>query len=117
MIYFTPGVTQSIWLSLRESVPVGATGSFKFTFTNDISGEVKEFYPTDLQPNNPWSKFEIKVDTPESLPGVIDLKSGMWEYKVEIDSTLLDTGKILVEETKTWTKIDRPAKNIKVLRR
>jgi hypothetical protein len=115
MIYFTPGITQSIWMSLRESV--GATTSFKFTLTNDISGEVKDLYPQDLQPNNPWSRFEIKVDKPESLPNIVNLNPGMWSFKVEVASEIIETGKILVKENKNWTKIDRPAKNVKVLRR
>lgn len=115
MIYFTPGITSSVWLSLRESV--GATQSFKWTLTNDISGKVKTFFPVDYQPLNPWSRFEIKVDTPEDLPDVIDLSPGMWSLKVEADSKTIETGKILVEEDKTWTKVNRPAKNTKVLRR
>jgi hypothetical protein len=115
MIYFTPGITQSVWLSLRESV--GATQSFKWTLTNDISGKIKTFFPTDLQPNNPWSRFDIKVDKPEDLPNVIDLSNGMWSFKVEVGSEIIETGKILVEESKSITKISRPAKNTKVLRR
>ena len=43
MIYFIPGITQSVWLSLRESLDYGSTASFLFTFTNDVSGEVKIF--------------------------------------------------------------------------
>ena len=117
MIYLTSGITQSVWLSLRESVPVGSTGSFKFTFTNDISGEVKSFYPVDLQPTNKWSKFDLLVGTPESLPNKINMSAGMWSYKVEDGSTLLETGKVMVEEDKSWTTLARPAKNTKVLRR
>jgi hypothetical protein len=115
MIYFTPGITQSVWLSLRESA--GATTSFKWTMTNDISGDVKVLYPVDLQPNNPWSRFEIKVDKPEALPNVINLSAGMWSFKIEVGSNVIETGKILVEEGKNWTKVSRPAKNVKVLRR
>lgn len=115
MIYFTPGITQSVWLSLRESV--GATQSFKWTLTNDISGKKKTFFPVDLQPNNPWSRFDILVDKPEDLPNVVDLSAGMWSLEVEFDSKIIETGKILVEEDKTWTKVSRPAKNTKVLRR
>ena len=73
MIYLTPGITASIWMSLRESVTYGSTASFDFTFTNDITGATKSFTPTDLQPTNKWSRFEILVDTPESLPGTIDM--------------------------------------------
>lgn len=118
MIYFTPGTTASVWMSLRESMPYGSTASFKFTLTNDMSGDVKVFYPTDLQPTNKWSRFNIVVGTPENLNvPKLDLRAGMWSYKVEADSTILETGKVLVEESKTWTTLDRPAKNIKVLKR
>jgi len=117
MIYLTPGVTSSVWLSLRESAPIGSTGSFKFTFTNDISGVSKVFYPTDLQPTNKWSKFNLLVAKPESLPNTIDLAAGMWSYKIEDGSTLLETGKVMVEEDKSWTTLSRPAKNTPVLRR
>lgn len=115
MIYFTPGITQSVLLSLRETV--SATQSFKFTLTNDISGKVKTFYPVDIQPTNPWSRFEIKVGTPESLPNVVDLSAGMWSFIVEADSKTIETGKVLVQEDESFTKINRPAKNTKVLRR
>jgi hypothetical protein len=118
MINLTPGVTSSIWMSLREDVPVGNTASFKFTFTNDVTGLQKVFYPTDLQPNNKWSKFDITVGTPEnlSLPK-LNMSAGMWSYQVEAGSTILETGKVLVEETKTWATLDRPAKNNGALRR
>jgi hypothetical protein len=117
MIYLTPGMTSSIWMSLRESVPVGNTASFKFTFTNDMSGEQKIFYPVDLQPTNKWSRFEIAVGTPESLPNRINMRNGMWDYQVEVSSTILETGKILVSEVKDWTVLDRPDKKTNVLKR
>ncbi len=118
MINLTPGVTASIWMSLRESIPYGSTASFKFTFTNDISGSSKVFYPTDLQPDNKWSKFNIIVATPENLStSKLDMTPGMWSYIVSAGSTTLETGKVLVNETKTWTTLDRPAKNTPVLRR
>ena len=117
MIYLTPGVTQSVWLSLRETMPYGSTASFKFTLTNDITGNVKTFYPTDLQPTNKWSKFNFYVGTPESLPTTIDLSQGMWSMRIEADGTLLETGKVIVEESKSWTTLTRPAKNTPVLRR
>ena len=117
-INLTPGVTASVWMSLRESVSYGSTASFKFTFTNDISGLNKVFYPTDLQPDNKWSRFDIVVGKPENLfTPVLDMSPGMWSYVVEAGSTILETGKVLVNETKTWTTLDRPAKNTPVLRR
>jgi hypothetical protein len=96
----------------------GSTASFLFTFTNDVSGEVKSFYPTDLQPSNKWSRFDIVVGVPENLliPKV-DMRPGMWSYVVTASTKVLETGKVLVEESKVWTTIDRPAKNIKVLKR
>lgn len=118
MIYFTPGVTASIWMSLRESMAYGSTASPKFTFTNDMTGDSKVFYPTDLQPTNKWSRFSIVVGTPENLnTPKLDMRSGMWSYTVEADNIVLETGKVLVQETKTWTTLDRPAKTIKVLKR
>lgn len=118
MIYLTPGITASVWLSLRESMPWGSTASFKFTFTNDITGDSKVFNPTDLQPNNKWSRFNIVVGTPENLSTPkLDMRAGMWSFTVEAGSTVLETGKVLVNESKTWTTLDRPAKTIKVLKR
>lgn len=119
MIYFTPGITQSVWMSLRESIPYGSTASIKFTFTSDISGELKVFYPTDLQPENKWSRFDIIVGKPENLfTPKLDMRAGMWSYKVEAGTAILETGKIIVNETtKVWTTLDRPAKNTKVLKR
>jgi len=117
MIYLTSGITQSVWMSLRESMPFGSTASFQMTLTNDITGATKSFYPTDLQPDNKWSRFQMVVGTPESLPTKIDLKPGMWSYKVEADSALLETGKVLVVEQQNWTTHERPAKNTVVYRR
>lgn len=118
MINLTPGTTASIWMSLREDVPYGNTASFKFTFTNDVSGLQKVFFPTDLQPDNKWSRFNILVSTPENLnTPVLDMSPGMWSYKVEAGAVTLETGKVVVDETKTWTALERPAKNTKVLRR
>lgn len=117
MIYLTPGITQSIWMSLRESAPVGSTGSFKFTLTNDMSGSIVQFYPIDLQPDNKWSRFNFYVGTPQNLPSVLDLRPGMWSFEVEDGSDILETGKVLVNEPKNWTTYNRPAKNVVVLKR
>jgi len=118
MINLTPGITASVWMSLREDVPYGSTASFKFTFTNDITGNQKVFYPTDLQPDNKWSRFDIVVGTPENLnTPKLDMAPGMWSFVVEAGSAILETGKVLVEESKSWTTLERPAKNTKVLRR
>lgn len=117
MIYLTPGITQSVWLSLRESAPVGSTSSFKFTLTNDMTGQQVQFYPQDLQPSNKWSRFNFYVGTPQNLPLVLDLRPGMWSFKVEDGSSTLETGKVLVNEQTNWTTMQRPAKNIVVLKR
>lgn len=117
MIYLTPGSSASIWMSLRESAPISSTGSFQFTLTNDMSGEVVIFYPNDLQPNNKWSRFNLLVGKPQNLPHTIDLRPGMWSFKVEDSGHLLESGKVLVEESKVWTTLDRPTKNVKVLKR
>lgn len=118
MIYLLQGVTQSVWLSLRESAPIGSTNSFLFQLTNDISGEVKSFRPTDLQPSNKWSRFNFRVDAPENLnSGILDIAPGMWSLKVTDGVTTLETGKVVVQENKTWNTLTRPAKNKVVLRR
>lgn len=118
MIYLTPGLTESVWLSLRESVPYGSTASFKMTLTNDISGTIKSFFPTDLQPDNKWSRFNMNASKPENLlVGTIDMSAGMWSYIIEAGTTILETGKVVVEENKVWNTLERPAKNKVVLRR
>jgi hypothetical protein len=45
------------------------------------------------------------------------MRPGMWSYVVTAGTTVLETGKALIEESKVWATIDRPAKNIKVLKR
>lgn len=118
MIYLTPGITASIWMSLRESVPYGNNEPFEFTITNDISGDKKVFQPIDLQPNNKWSRFNILVDKPESLPGTIDMVSGMWNYSVSVGvDNIIETGKIIVQETKTWSARKTPDKKTIARRR
>lgn len=118
MINLTPGATTSVWLSLRESMAYGSTASFQMTLTNDINGATKSFSPTDLQPTNKWSKFDIGVGTPESLVnGKLDLRPGMWSFEVKAGSTTLETGKVMVQEQKVWTTLDRPAKNVPTLKR
>jgi len=118
MIYFLQGVTQSIWMPLRETAPIGSTNSFQFQITNDISGEQKTFWPQDLQPSNKWSRFDLIVSTPENLSaGVLDINPGMWSFRVFDAGKCLKTGKILVQENKSWNVLTRPAKNKVVLRR
>lgn len=97
MIYLIPGEEKTIWLRLKEMMPNGSTASFQFTFTNDMTGESKVFEPTDLAPTKDWSVFALKVDKPEALPNILDLRPGMWSYKIDADSTILETGKVLVE--------------------
>lgn len=118
MIYFTPGITQSYWFSLRESMTYGSTASFAMTLTNDVSGATKSFYPTDLQPDNKWSRFSLVVGKPQNLSiGKLDLSPGMWSYSISAGITTLETGKAIVEEVKVWNTLDRPDKNKVVLRR
>jgi hypothetical protein len=117
MINLTSG-TNSIWMSLREDLDYGSTASFKFTFTNDVSGQQKVFYPTDLQPTNKWSRFDISVGTPENLSiPRLNLVPGMYSYLIEGGSAILETGKVIVAETITWSALDRPAKNNGAIRR
>lgn len=118
LITLTPGLTTSVWMSLREDLPYGSTASFLFTVTNDVSGATKSFYPTDLQPNNKWSRFDISVGTPENLAiSKLNLVPGMWSYKVTAGGAQLETGKVVVKEQKNWTALERPAKNGGAIRR
>lgn len=118
MIYLTPGATTSVWMSLREDLPYGSTASFKFTFTNDVTGLTKSFYPTDLQPDNKWSRFQIAVGTPENLNlPRLNMSPGMWSFVVEAGQTQLETGKVVVNEQMNWSALERPAKNGGAIRR
>ena len=115
MIYLTSGITQSVWLSLRETA--GATTSFTFNLTHDMSGATVSFTPIDKQPTNPWSRFELLVGPTQSLPDVLNLRAGMWSFTVTSGGSEIETGKILVEQDTNWTVIERADKNIKVLKR
>jgi hypothetical protein len=118
LITLTPGLTTSVWISLREDLPYGSTASFLFTLTNDVSGATKSFYPTDLQPDNKWSEFEIGVGTPENLNiSKLNLVAGMWSYVVTAGQKQLETGKVVVTEQKNWSALDRPAKTSGAIRR
>jgi hypothetical protein len=119
MINLSTG-SNTIWLSLRESIPYGATSTdYKFTFTHDLSKVKKVCYPTDLQPDNKWSVFNITVGPTESFTSsvTLDMRPGMWSYKVELGTTTLEMGKVLVDETWDWTTLDRPIKTTTVLKR
>jgi hypothetical protein len=117
-IIFTPGITQSVWLSFKEEAPIGWTGSWTFLLTNDITGATKSATLTDLQPLNKWTKFNIKVGTPEVLnSGTWNLQSGMWSWTGYAGSTKLQSGKIMVQDAATWSTIARPSKNTGALRR
>ena len=110
--------TNSVWLSLRESLPVGITPSyFNFTLTNDMRGETYSFSSLDLTPDGKWSSFNIGVGATWST--LTDLPSGMYSYLVTASgsSVSLETGKAMMIETITRVTLDRPAKNTKVLKR
>ncbi len=125
MVYLRQGEQKLLWFSLKESSPIGSTSSFTMTFTNDISGELKSFIPTDLQPNNKWSKFSVEAVHTLQLQdlniGKIYLVPGMWSYTIidNYQSIILETGKVLVEENTITpiTTLTRPAKSKVVLRR
>lgn len=118
LITLTPGLTSSVWMSLREDLPYGSTASFLFTLTNDVSGATKSFSPTDLQPNNQWCEFRIGVGSPENLSiSKLNLVAGMWSYVVTAGQKQLETGKVVVKEQKNWSALDRPAKTSGAIRR
>lgn len=107
--------TNSVWLSLRESLPVGITPSyFNFTFTNDMRGETYSVTSLDLTPDGKWSSFNISVG-----PSTNNLAPGMYSYLVTASgsSVTLETGKAMMIENITRVTLDRPAKNTKVLKR
>ena len=107
--------TNSVWVSLRESLPVGLTPSyFNFTFTNDMRGETYSVTSLDLTPSGKWSSFNIYVGQ-----AGIDLTAGMYSYLItgSGSSVTLETGKAMMIETITRVTLDRPAKNTKVLKR
>lgn len=117
-INFNPGITQSVWLSLKENSPIGWTGSYTFNLTNDITGATKSAILQDLQPSNKWALFNIKVGTPENLSGgVWNLSTGMWSWSAYAGIAKLQSGKIMVLEAGTWSTIHRPAKNTGAIRR
>jgi hypothetical protein len=117
-INFTPGVTQSVWMSLRELAPIGFTSSFQFTFTNDITGATKSFFPQDQQPTNKWSRFNLCVKAPENLAnGQINMKSGMWSYIVSASGSQIQSGKVMVLDAMTWSAVERAPKNTGAIRR
>jgi hypothetical protein len=108
--------TNSIWLSLRENLPVGITPSyFNLTFTNDMRGETYSIALLDTTPNSKWSVFSLNV----GQLGDLDMTSGMYSYLVTASgsNTTLETGKAVVIETITRVTLDRPAKNTRVLKR
>jgi hypothetical protein len=71
--------TNSIWLSLRENLPVGITPSyFNLTFTNDMRGETYSISLLDSTPNSKWSSFTLNV----GQLGDLDMTSGMYSYLV-----------------------------------
>jgi hypothetical protein len=103
------GVTSSVWMSLKESVPIGYTGSYQFNLTNDITGATKSFTPTDQQPTNKWSIFYLSINQPENLAaGILDLADGMWSFDVIANSQKIESGKIMVKWSKNWQNIHRP---------
>ncbi len=104
------GVTSSVWMSLRESMATGYTGSFQFVLKNDITGATISFTPQDQQPDNKWSKFYLSINKPENLAsGVLDLDEGMWSYNVLGAGQSIQTGKLIVKWSKNWQNISRPA--------
>lgn len=107
--------TNSVWLSLRESLPVGITPSyFNFTFTNDMRGETYSVSALDLTPSSKWSSFNISVGLTAS-----NLTPGMYSYLVTASGSniSLETGKAMMIENITRVTLDRPSKNTKVLKR
>jgi hypothetical protein len=114
MIYLIHGLTASVWLSLRESMTASNVTQFDWRVINDISNRSLTFSATDLQPSNPWSRFELGLGT---ASGQLDLQKGMYSYSVSHQNNILDTGKILVESSVEFETINRPDRDTKILRR
>lgn len=123
MINIEKGLTNSIYLSLKESLPYGSTSSsFKFTWTNDVRGEQVVFYPTDLSSTtNKLSKFDIGEGLPQSLTAScrVNLTPGQWSYSIidTISGTELEFGKVAVIENKTWVVNVTAPKTVKTFKR
>ena len=114
--------TNSVWLSLRESLPSGSTNStnFQFVFKQDITGMTWTFNPTDLTPTAKWSSFNIAIGTPQSLTqSRLNMKTGQYTYNVydNHSGTLLETGKVNVGIQNEITAVTSPAKNTTAVRR
>ena len=124
MINLDNGATNSVWLSLRESLPAGYTQSnYKFTFTEPVSGSTKVFYPTATETGYKWSKFLIAVGTPEVLGTAssprINMATGIWNYSITdtISSTELETGLVTVFESVTPTPSISRTKDVRTYKR
>lgn len=91
MINLTSGLTNSVWLSVKEMLPIGLTApSYQLELTRDINGEISTFTPADLATSGAWSRFDIKPT----------LEAGNYSYKVSeiTTSTILETGRAQVYE-------------------
>ncbi len=123
MINLITGINP-VSISLRESMPSGSTSSnFKFTFIYRASNETKVFYPTDLTLDSKWSNFNIGLCSPtqsEDLSSsLLDMRDGQWDYIVELDSEILEQGKVSVKHnvSESWNALSRPDINTVVLKR
>lgn len=93
MINLTPGITNSVWLSLKEMLPSGLTQSpsYKLELTREINGAVTTLTPTDLSTQSSWSNFAINLN----------LEPGNYSYKVTETNTntTLEIGRAIVTES------------------
>ena len=107
MITIEKGMTNSVWISVKDALPAGYTQStYKFTFTEPLSNTQKVFYPSAVETGYKWTKFLIAEGKPENLLGPkLDLAAGLWHYTITdtISNTILHRGLVNVVETKTLT--------------
>lgn len=113
--------TNSLWLSCKETLPVGTTPSYyTFTFTNSMRGETVSFNTPDLDVTNKWGVFSVVLDTPQNLSAsTVDLTPGLYTYQITASGStvILETGNLTVTEWAQRTVLERPAKNVRVLKR
>lgn len=122
MINLTTG-TNSVWLSIRESLPAGYTQSnYKFSFIEPLSNTTKVLYPSAVETGYKWSSFTISVGTVESLTAsapTVNLSPGLWHYIVTdtISGNELNRGILSVTASKVATPSISRTKDVRTYKR
>ena len=107
MNYLSKGVTYSILAPVKKNVFVGGTSSVLLTIKNNLSGEVKSFYPKNLRPGHFQERYDIYIGEPESLPDVIDLDYGEYDFIFSMDYTILNKTKVTVKDESILEELEK----------